>query len=82
MPAYILWWVVRVHGDGYSQIVYKWFMRRAMKNNKDKETIGFPREDNRMSVQGRSQNRVRFDGNPLGSDAKPETMPEGGVEPE
>ena len=23
-----------------------------------------------------------FDGNPLGSDAKPEAMPEGGVEPE
>ena len=27
-------------------------------------------------------NRVGFDGNPLGSDAKPEAMPEGGVEPE
>ena len=35
-----------------------------------------------MFVQGRLQNRVGFDGNPLGSDAKPEAKPEGGVEPE
>ena len=44
--------------------------------------MGLPRENNRVSIQGRSQNRVGFDGNPLGSDAKPEVMPEGGVEPE
>ena len=57
-------------------------MRTATDNNKGKRTIGLPRENNRMSVQGRSQNQVGFDGNPLGSDAKPEAMPEGGVEPE
>ena len=59
--------MVRAHGNGKQQ---------------GKGTIGLPRENNRMSVQGRSQNRVGFDGNPLGSDAKPEAMPEGGVEPE
>ena len=80
--AYILQEVVRAHGDGYNQTVYKWSVRTATENNKGKRTIGLPRENNRMSVQGRSQNRVGFDGNPLGSDAKPEAMPEGGVEPE
>ena len=59
--------MVRAHGDGKQQ---------------GKRTMGLPRENNRMSIQGRSQNRVGFDGNPLGSDAKPEAMPEGGVEPE
>ena len=82
MPAYILWRVVCAHSDSYNQTVYKWFVHTAMENNKGKRTMGLPRENNRMSVQGRSQNRVGFDGNPLGSDAKPEAMPEGGVEPE
>ena len=41
--AYILQGVVRAHGDGY---------------NKGKRTMGLPRENNRMSIQGRSQNRV------------------------
>ena len=59
--------MVRAHGDRKQQ---------------GKRTMGLPRENNRMSIQGRSQNRVGFDGNPLGSDAKPEAMPEGGVEPE
>ena len=58
MPAYILWRVVRVHGDGYNQTVYKWSVRTVTENNKDKRTIGLPRENNRVSVQGRSQNRV------------------------
>ena len=57
-------------------------MRTATENNKGKRTMGLPRENNRMSILGGSQNRVGFDGNPLGSDAKPEAMPEGGVEPE
>ena len=74
--------MVRAHGNGYSQTMYKWSMRMAMANNKGKRTIGLSREDNRMSIQGRSQNRVGFDGNLLGSDAKPEAMPEGSVEPE
>ena len=78
VQTYILQEVVRAHGDGYDQTMYKWSMRTATENNKGKRTIGLPRENNRMSVQGRSQNRVGFDGNPLGSDAKPE----GGVEPE
>ena len=77
-----VWSMVRAHGDGYDQTMYKWSVRTAMENNKGKRTIGLPRKNNRMSVQGRSQNRVGFDGNPLGSDAKPEAMPEGGVEPE
>ena len=80
--AYILQRVVRAHGDGYNQTMYKWSVRTATENNKGKRTIGLPRENNRMSVQGRSQNRVGFDGNPLGSDAKPEATSEGGVEPE
>ena len=79
VPAYILWWVVCAHGNGYDQTVYKWSVRTATENNKVKRTMGLPRENNRMSVQGRSQNRVGFDGNPLGSDAKPKAMPEGGV---
>ena len=82
VQTYILQEVVRAHGDGYDQTMYKWSVRTVTENNKGKRTIGLPREDNRMSVQGRSQNRVGFDGNPLGSDAKPEAMPEGGVEPE
>ena len=80
VQTYILQGVVRAHGDGCNQTMYKWSVRTATENNKGKRTIGLPREDNRMSVQGRSQNRVGFDGNPLGSDAKPEVMPEGGVE--
>ena len=82
VPAYILWWVVRAHGNGYNQTVYKWSVRTATENNKGGRTIGLPWENNRMSIQGESQNRVGFDGNPLGSDAKPEAMPESGVEPE
>ena len=74
--------MVRAHGDGYDQTMHKWSMRTATENNKGKRTIELPTENNRMSVQGRSQNRVGFDGNVLGSDAKPEAMPEGGVEPE
>ena len=74
--------MVHAHGNGYDQTMYKWSMHTATENNKGRRTIGLPRENNRMSVQGRSQNRVGFDGNPLGSDAKPEAMPEGGVEPE
>ena len=74
--------MVRAHSDGYGQTMYKGSVRMATENNKDRRTIGLPRENNKMSVQGRSQNRVGFDGNPLGSDAKPEAMPEGGVEPE
>ena len=74
--------MVRAHSDGYGQTMYKWSVRMAMANNKSKRTIGLPREDNSLSIQGRSQNRLRFDGNPLGSDAKPEAMPEGSVEPE
>ena len=72
--------MVRAHGDGYDQTVYKGSVRTATENNKGKRTIGLSGENNRVSVQGRSQNRVGFDGNPLGSDAKPEAMPEGGVE--
>ena len=49
-PAYILWRVVRAHGDGYSQTVYKWSVRTATENNKGTRTIGLPGEDNRMSV--------------------------------
>ena len=82
VPAYILWWVVHAHGDGYNQTVYKWSVHMATENNKGRRTIGLPRENNGMSIQGRSQNQVRFDGNSLGSDAKPEAMPEGSVEPE
>ena len=44
--------------------------------------MGLPRENNRMSIQGRSQNQVVFDGNPLNNDAKPEAMLEGSIEPE
>ena len=58
VPAYILWWVVRAHGNGYDQIVYKWSVRTATENNKGKRTIGLPRENNKVSIQGRSQNRV------------------------
>ena len=54
--------MVRAHGDGKQQ---RYEHNRVAKG------------DNRMSIQGRSQNRVGFDGNPLGSDAKPE----GSVEP-
>ena len=74
--------MVRAHGDGYGQTMYKWSVRTATENNKGTSTIGLPRENNRMSVQGRSQNQVGFDGNLLESDAKPEAMPEGGVETE
>ena len=56
--------------------MYKWSVRTVTENSKGKRTIGLPRENNRTSVQGRSQNRVGFDGNLLGSDAKPK----GGVE--
>ena len=49
-PAYILWWMVRAHGDGYNQTVYKWSVRTATENNKGTRTIGLPGEDNRMSV--------------------------------
>ena len=82
VETYILQRVVRAHGDGYNQTMYKWSVRTATENNKGTSTIGLPRENNRMSIQGRSQNRVGFDGNPLGSDAKPEAMSEGSVEPE
>ena len=50
VPAYILWWVVRAHGDGYYQTVYKWSVRTATENNKGTRTIGLSGEDNRMSV--------------------------------
>ena len=72
--------MVRAHSDGYDQTMHKWSVRTATENNKGKRTIGLPRENNRMSVQGKSQNRVGFDGNLLGSDAKPEAMSKGGVE--
>ena len=49
-PAYILWWMVRAHGDGYNQTVYKWSVRTATENNKGTRTIGLPGEDNRLSV--------------------------------
>ena len=49
-PAYILWWMVRAHGDGYDKTVYKWSVRTATENNKGTRTIGLPREDNRLSV--------------------------------
>ena len=45
-------------------------------------------ENNRVAKGGQQDVRIRqitelgFDGNPLGSDAKPEAMPEGGIEPE
>ena len=72
--------MVHVHSNSYGQTMYKWSVCTATENNKDRRTIGLPRE-NRMSIQGRSQNQVGFDGNPLRSDAKPEAMPEGGIEP-
>ena len=50
VPAYILWRVVRAHGDGYNQTVYKWSVRMTTENNKGRRTIGLPREDNKMSV--------------------------------
>ena len=74
--------MVRAHGDSYSQTVYKWSVRTATENNNGARIMGLLGEDNRVSVQGRSQNQVGFDGNLLESDAKPETMPEGSVEPE
>ena len=37
VPAYILWWVVRAHGDGYDQTVYKWSVRTATENDKVEE---------------------------------------------
>ena len=77
-----VWSMVRAHDDGCDQAMYKWSVCMATENSKGRRTIGLPRENNRMSVQSRSQNRVEFDGNPLGSDAKPEAMPEGGIEPE
>ena len=82
VPVYILWWVVCAHGDGYYQTVDKWVVRTATENNKGMRIIQLPRESNRMSIQGRSQNQVVFDGNPLNNDAKPEAMPEGSIEPE
>ena len=48
--AYILQEVVRAHGDGCNQTMYKWSMRMATENNKGTETIGSPGEDNRLSV--------------------------------
>ena len=51
-----------------------------MEDNKDKETIQLPGVDNAMSIEGRLQNQVRFDGNPLRSNVKPEAMPESGIE--
>ena len=48
--AYILQRVVRAHGDGYNQTMYKWSVRTATENNKGTRTIGLPGEDNRMSV--------------------------------
>ena len=36
VPAYILWWVVRAHGNGYNKTVYKWSVRTATENNKGK----------------------------------------------
>ena len=50
VQTYILQEVVRAHGDGYDQTMYKWSVRTATENNKGKRTIGLPREDNRMSV--------------------------------
>ena len=47
-----------MHGDGCNQTVYKWSVRTATENNKGKRTMELPRENNRVSVQGRSQNRV------------------------
>ena len=50
VQTYILQEVVRAHGDGYDQTMYKWSVRTATENNKGKRTIGLPREDNRMSI--------------------------------
>ena len=82
VPAYILWWVVRAHGDGYDQTMYKWFVRTATENNKGMRTIGLPREDNRIVRIRQITEPSGVDGNPLRSDAKSEAKPEGGVEPE
>ena len=70
VQTYILQRVVRAHGDSYNQTMYKWSVRTATENNKGTSTIGLPRENNRMSIQGRSQNRVGFDGNPLMSPSR------------
>ena len=74
--------MVCAHGNSYNQTMYKWSVHTAMENNKAMRIIGLPRENNWMSIQGRSQNRMGFDGNPLKNDAKPETMPEGSIESE
>ena len=74
--------MVRAHGDGYDQTMYKWSVRTATENNKGMRTIGLPREDNRIVRIRQITEPSGVDGNLLGSDAKPEAMPEGGVEPE
>ena len=48
VQTYILQEVVRAHGDGYDQTMYKWSVRTATENNKGMRTIGLPREDNRI----------------------------------
>ena len=50
VQTYILQRVVRAHGDGCNQTMYKWSVRTATENNKGTRTIGLPGEDNRMSV--------------------------------
>ena len=52
------------------------------KKQQSMRTIKLPRNNNWMFIQGKLQNHVGFNGNPLESDAKPENMPEGGVESE
>ena len=36
-----VWSMVRAHGDGYDQTMYKWSVRTATENNKVKEQWGY-----------------------------------------
>ena len=71
--------MVCVHSNNYYKTMYKGSMHMVMYNNKGMRTLELPSEDTRMFIQGRSQNWVGFDNNPLRSDAKPKAMP-GGVQ--
>ena len=82
MPAYILWGVVRAHGNSYNQTMYKWSVHMVMENNKVKKQWGCQRRTIGCPYKADHRTGWGFDGNPLGSDAKSEAMPEGGVEPE
>ena len=41
VQTYILQRVVRAHGDGHDQTMYKWSVRTATENNKVKEQWGY-----------------------------------------